>query len=190
MKEEKFKKDSFIGGWYIDKNICNELIDIFENNSNLHHPGKIGKDLDSRISKEEKDSTDIGVNVSDPLMQPYNKELNKVLHQYIKKYPESNNLYSRYSIWNIVNIQRYYKNQGFKKWHCERTDKDSMNRVLVFMTYLNTVKKGGTEFLYQKIKTEAKQGLTLIWPPDFTHTHRGIVCEETKYIVTGWFTYV
>ena len=57
------------------------------------------------------------------------------------------------------------------------------------MTYLNDVEDGGTEFYYQKLKTKAKKGLTLIWPTDFTHTHRGIVSKtKEKYIVTGWFT--
>ena len=36
------------------------------------------------------------------------------------------------------------------------------------MTYLNDVKDGGTEFFYQKLKTPAKKGLTLIWP--WSHT--------------------
>ena len=58
------------------------------------------------------------------------------------------------------------------------------------MTYLNNVKNGGTEFKYQKLKTEAKEGLTLIWPTDFTHTHRGLVAKETKYIITGWYTFI
>jgi hypothetical protein len=30
MKEEKFKLDSFIGGWYIDEKICDDLISFFE----------------------------------------------------------------------------------------------------------------------------------------------------------------
>ena len=32
------------------------------------------------------------------------------------------------------------------------------------MTYLNTVKNGGTEFKYQKLKTKAVKGKTVIWP--------------------------
>ena len=59
------------------------------------------------------------------------------------------------------------------------------------MTYLNDVKNGGTEFMYQKLKAPAKKGLTLIWPTDWTHTHRGVISKkQEKYIVTGWFSYV
>ena len=63
-----------------------------------------------------------------------------------------------------------------------------MSRALVYMTYLNDVSNGGTEFLYQEFKTEARKGLTLIWPAEWTHTHKGIVSpDKEKYIITGWF---
>ena len=57
------------------------------------------------------------------------------------------------------------------------------------MTYLNNVTdKGETEFLHQKLKIKPEIGKTLIWPTDFTHTHRGIPSPtQEKYIVTGWF---
>ena len=31
MKEEEFRLDSFIGGWYIPEEICTNLIDFFNN---------------------------------------------------------------------------------------------------------------------------------------------------------------
>ena len=60
------------------------------------------------------------------------------------------------------------------------------------MTYLNNVTdKGETEFKYYNLKVKAKAGLTLIWPPDFTHTHRGIPSPtQHKWIMTGWFDFV
>ena len=59
-------------------------------------------------------------------------------------------------------------------------------------TYLNNVKVGGeTEFKYQNLKVKPKKGLSLIWPTDFTHVHRGIVApKEDKWIVTGWFKFI
>ena len=55
------------------------------------------------------------------------------------------------------------------------------------MTYLNNVPDAGTHFKYQHIKTPAEKGLTLIWPSDFTHTHKGEISKkEEKYIITGW----
>ena len=62
--------------------------------------------------------------------------------------------------------------------------------MLVWMTYLNDVDDGGTEFENQKFSSPAKKGLTLFWPADWTYTHRGIISyTKEKYIVTGWFSY-
>jgi hypothetical protein len=60
------------------------------------------------------------------------------------------------------------------------------------MTYLNDVHDaGGTEFFHQKLTVLPRKGLTLIWPADWTHTHRGIVSPtEEKYVITGWFDFV
>ena len=65
-------------------------------------------------------------------------------------------------------------------------------RHLAFMTYLNDVQdEGGTEFYYQRLKSPARKGLTLIWPVDWTHLHRGVVSPtEEKYIITGWFSFL
>jgi len=60
------------------------------------------------------------------------------------------------------------------------------------MTFLNDVLDGGgMRFVYQKHTFDAKQGRTLIWPSDFTHTLVGVVSEtQHKYIITGCMNYV
>jgi hypothetical protein len=55
------------------------------------------------------------------------------------------------------------------------------------MTYLNDVPEAGTHFKYQKLTTPAEKGLTLMWPTDFSHTHKGQITDKhEKYIITGW----
>jgi len=56
------------------------------------------------------------------------------------------------------------------------------------MLYLNDVEEGGeTEFLYQKMRVKPTKGTILIWPADWTHTHRGNPpLSGDKYIYTGW----
>tara|TARA_R110002020_G_scaffold233112_1_gene444871 strand:- start:1026 stop:1292 length:267 start_codon:yes stop_codon:yes gene_type:complete len=78
---------------------------------------------------------------------------------------------------------------GYKEIHHERRTAQKSRRQLVYMLYLNDVTDGGgTEFINQDIKTQAKKGNLVIWPSDFTHRHRGIVSPtQTKYIATGWF---
>ena len=85
-------------------------------------------------------------------------------------------------------LMYYDKGWGYKEWHNERGF--HQNRMMVWMIYLNDVEDGGTEFLYQKLKIPAKKGLLLMWPHDFTHTHRGIISHtKEKYILTGWLGY-
>jgi hypothetical protein len=90
-----------------------------------------------------------------------------------------------------VAIQHYKPNEGFYVWHTERTGAERVaSRHLVFMTYLNDVDNGGTEFHHQKLITQAEKGLTLIWPADWTFTHRGVISpDQHKYIITGWLDY-
>ena len=60
------------------------------------------------------------------------------------------------------------------------------------MTYLNDIEEGGeTEFYYQKLKVKPRKGLTLIWPVDWTHIHKGhIAPNEEKMIITGWLSFL
>ena len=66
------------------------------------------------------------------------------------------------------------------------------NRHLVWMTYLNDIEEGGgTDFLHQDYTVKPKKGKTVIWPSDWTYTHKGQVApNEDKYIITGWFDYL
>jgi hypothetical protein len=187
MKEYKFLKESFIGGWFIPNKICDNIIKFYENNINYAIPGEAG----NGIEPEVKTSLDLVIShdFSEKPFLEYRKYLQKVLNQYIKKY-EFVNLNHRFNINTSYQIQKYKKNEGFKKWHFENVGGDNIKRILVFMTYLNNVKDGGTNFFYQKITSPAKKGLTLIWPAHWTHTHKGQISKkQEKYIVTGWFTY-
>src|SRR5210317_1607787 len=80
----------------------------------------------------------------------YIKSLWDNMYDYAKQYPKLNDLKS-FSISETINIQKYPIGGGFKSWHCERDGafNQSIKRVLVFMTYLNDVEDGGTEFMYQ-----------------------------------------
>ena len=59
------------------------------------------------------------------------------------------------------------------------------------MNYLNSVKEGGeTAWHHQKLKVKPEKGLTVIWPVDWTFTHKGYTTiNEDKYIITGWYNF-
>jgi len=90
---------------------------------------------------------------------------------------------------DTVKLQHTPVGGGFHEWHCEQGGGTSAARSLVWMIYLNDVYDGGdTEFLYQQIKVQPKQGTLVIWPAGITHPHRGNPpYSNDKWIVTGWF---
>ena len=192
MKEHKInKKNNFIAGWYLtDKKLCKNLINLFERSNNK----KEGKVNNYVIDKTKKDSIDLSfdINSQEPLIQKYISNLSLVLEQYKKKYKYADNPQDRWGITEVFNIQRYLPNQGFHIYHSERIGVFNSLRHLVFMTYLNDVKDNGeTEWFYQNLKIKPETGLTVVWPTDWTFTHRGIPSKtETKYIVTGWYSYI
>jgi len=184
MKEHNFSTNSLIGGWYIPESICDDMIYYFDNNSDKHFKTNtiVGKkDIvdDTRISLDK-------YNKPQPF-QNYCKQLDKCLEQYKNKYEYSKKS-PKISLSRHTNLQKYNPGQGYYKWHFEDTIVGK--RYLVFMTYLNSIEDGGTEFKYQNLTTPAKKGLTLIWPVYWTHTHRGQISNtQTKYITTGWFDF-
>ena len=190
MFDEKLPFNSFIGGWYIPKKTCDDLVDYYNANSHLVHKGTIGGSTSPEVNLKYKESFDINFKGNEKVVLDYNTQLQKCLNLYLKKYEYCDHS-SKFGIIEPINLQKYPVGGGFKLFHFERMAKKSIGRYLVFMTYLNNVKDGGTEFLYQKIKTPAKKGLTLIWPCEWTHTHKGIISKtKEKIIITGWYSFV
>lgn len=115
-------------------------------------------------------------------------KLNQYLHEsYAPTYPGLN--YADKLTAGPFNMQKYEPGEGFYEWHAERsTHPQNFNRVLAWMIYLNDVEKGGTEFQHQNHIEEAVAGKLLVWPSDWTHSHRGVISnDQTKYILTGWY---
>ena len=186
----------FIGEYTIPHpDICDDLITYFKNHPEKEAGGVGDAEEKLKVKKEIKDSMDLGTPLGKiKLIDQYaNGELQWCLEEYKKQYYYANKTQSRYKIMEEINIQHYAPGQAFHGWHYERSygKKEHLNRHLVFMTYLNDVTdNGGTEFFYQNVTIQPKKGLTLIWPSDWTFTHRGVPSiTEEKYIITGWYSY-
>ena len=124
--------------------------------------GMIGGARPTQINHKIKKSIDMSIHGFDSIFDDYNEELQKCLNKYSERYPEVAKEYASFnSTIEKYNIQKYKPGDGFYEWHCERNTGCFGKRCLVFMTYLNDVTEGGTEFKYQKLKTAAKCGLTL-----------------------------
>lgn len=182
--------NNFIDGWFMEEtSLCDDIITWFDNPNTEKYDGLVFQQNRQVVDKNKKDSRESALQKNPELLEKYFEHLHKVMRLYVDKYEYAKKNFN-FGIREIVKIQKYLPNQGFKMWHAEKGI-DTHDRYLVYMTFLNDVTdKGETEFLYQKLKVKPKKGLTLIWPADWTHTHRGVVSEtETKYIVTGWFNY-
>ena len=184
---------NFIGSWIIrPKSVCDDLMDYFESNIGKQKKG-VSK---GGVNSETKDSVDITINPKDILIpgneifKVYFEKLFECHQDYIAQWPFLEGFCERYEIGSF-NLQRYNPGQHFKKIHTERSSLGTLHRIFVFMTYLNDVKDGGsTYFKHYDLEIEPKQGLTLIWPAEWTHAHRGnIINSDSKYIITGWINF-
>jgi hypothetical protein len=187
--------ENFIRSWSITNlSICDQIIE-YHKKSPLKSAGLTYDNFYNQhiVNKEVKDSVDVKVSVHDEISLIYSAELKKIVNNYINEFSFCN-WGTPWGLLEDINIQYYPPGGGFKEWHCERSSSfyPSTARHLVFMTYLNDIENGGeTEFFYQKIKVKPSKGLTLIWPADWTYTHRGIPAPQTeKYIITGWLSFL
>ena len=183
---------NFIGAWMIEPlSICDEIITYFEKNKGQQKKGASGQG----VNLETKNSIDITISP---------KELNRAGNEVFKIYFESLfDCYQDYvAQWPFLktfreelyvgrfNLQRYQSGQHFQKIHTERSSLGSLHRLFAWMTYLNDVDSdngGTTVFTHYDLEIQPKKGLTLIWPAEWTHAHKGnVLRKNSKYIVTGW----
>ena len=200
--EKKFEVDeqTFIGGGYMSEEICDEVLDFYNNNKSSQISGTIGSDekndgsqnkFDPIVNVEAKKCTQLNIIPNAQELTLYNIHLQAILDDYKQKYKWADFVKTYDIIENMI-IQHYKPGEGFYKWHMEQNGyAHTVYRHLVFMTYLNDVENGGTEFYYfPDLKIQARKGLTLIWPAGWTHTHKGVISNvDEKYIITGWYSF-
>ena len=191
MKKYNFDESTFIQGSYIPETVCDNVIKFFNDHPEQKYQAQVGQN--SKVNEEVKKGTEMfcPVEVIAAYLPDYLKCLHQCCNDYLLTFTAAKNVHP-FNIENNIKIQHYHPSEGFYEWHSENTGhKENSKRHLVFMTYLNNVKDGGTEFKYQNITSPAIKGLTLIWPAIWTHTHRGQISPtDSKQIITGWFSYV
>ncbi len=86
-------------------------------------------------------------------------------------------------------IERVDPGQGFA-WHYDQTSY-SRQRVLAGLLYLRTIENGGhTEFKEQAHSVRPETGKIALFPPYWTHMHRGVSpASETKYVISFFWIY-
>lgn len=194
-KIEGLDESGFVRAYKLPDELCDNIIDIYNNAPEEYKkPGVVTKSGKVTASDEFKKSTDLVVSaekeVDSPVLGAYFKYVQHCFEDYMREFGILNTEIPL-GIKEGTSIQYYKPGEGYYQWHYERAFvSPACDRVAVFMTYLNDVEDGGTDFLFQKFTTTAKKGLTVIWPADWTHTHKGQISEkEEKYIITGWISW-
>ena len=184
---------TFISSWIIKPtSLCDELINYFEANKSKQYLGVTS----SGLNTESKDTTDISIKPKDILLpgneifKKYIEEIHKCHKDYISQWEFLENNPIEYEI-GVFAMVRYQPGQHFKQIHTERFSLSTLHRVFVFMTYLNDVEEGGsTYFSNYDFDIQPKKGLTLIWPAEWTHAHRGNILKSgLKYMISGWINF-
>ena len=187
------KNPNFIGSWNIEPMlICDDLISYFELNLAKQKSGV----LSGGLNLDKKDSIDISINPKDIILpgneafKAYFNQLLECYKNYVEEWTFLDKISERLEIGSF-NLQRYKTGQHFKEIHTERSSLENLHRIFAFMTYLNDVQEGGsTYFSHYDLEIQPRKGLTLIWPAEWTHAHRGNILKEgSKYIITGWITF-
>ncbi len=184
---------NFIGSWIIKPlSLCDDLIEYFELNKASQKKGVTLGGLNT----DTKDTIDIVMTPKEIILpknevfQKYFEKLFECHSDYIFQWPFIKDISQKYEIGRF-NLQRYTPGQHFRKIHTERSGIGTLQRVFAFMTYLNNVQEGGsTYFSHYDLEIQPRKGLTLIWPAEWTHAHRGNVLKAgSKYIITGWIDF-
>ena len=179
--------DTFISFWDTNNFInTDEIIDFFKS-SDFTSVGNLGM---HGPNKRLKDSLDLSIDSINPppVLNRLLATLGLCLNDYLSNYEFANKV-AEFKIREDFNIQFYKPGSAYWVPHFERANAESSCRHLVWMVYLNDVDDGGeTHFFYQDVKIKPKAGRVVIWPTDWTHTHRGLPsASQEKYIATGWY---
>jgi len=171
--------------------ICNQVIDLFQQDSRKIQ-GQTCKHGEQGVHPDSKLSTEIHCNFSLVEFEQYNALVLPGVRYLVTMIKQRYLFLDHIDVWSIspgYNIQYYGEDEGYFTPHCEQ-GVNNPRRMLAWMIYLNDA-ECGTEFPYQQIKLQARQGNGAIWSAAWTHPHKGVTPNKgDKYIVTGWCEFV
>jgi hypothetical protein len=173
----------------LEPDVCREMIRRFEANPDQQYPGRIGQ---AGLEAESiKKSTDLRISGCDDwrdIDSMLSKSLVTRFNELAREYP----FFAANSFKDIgYNLQRTLPGE-FYHWHVDGGPGPFSERQLVAIWYLNDVPGPGgeTEFPLQQTVIKPQEGKLLLFPPFWTHVHRGAVLEQgVKYIATTWICF-
>ncbi len=164
---------------------CSDIVSRFESHSAEHYPGRIGQSEKENV--QIKRSTDLVVSGKQH-WQDVDRALFSSLGQALKVIRQQYHFFGgKFKDYGYA-IQRTNPGEFFH-WHVDGGSHSFADRQLVAIWYLNDVDGPGgeTEFRHQQVKIQPQTGKLLLFPPFWTHEHRGVTLQQgVKYIATTW----
>ena len=197
MKLEYFKDTIGIYPGALDQSLCNEMIEEFhrKRDSNVYEGFTLGGKNHKMKRTNELNLKNTGVTLYDEWVEVIEEVAIRLNKRYLKKFghlEKFNPLQVHgegvyYPLWKI---QEYKKNQGhYHAWHTEQNySRDTAQRLMVSMFYLNDVHKGGeTCFPLSDIEVTPEAGTLVTWPAGWPWVHNANVpISNDKFIITSW----
>ena len=169
--------------------VCLEAIRRFEARADQQVPGRIGQA--AQTAPEVKRSTDLRISGRDDwrdLDQTLSRQLASTFHEFAREFP----FFAVNDFKDLgYNLQRTLPGEYYH-WHVDSGPGPFSERQLVAIWYLNDVPGPGgeTEFPLQEVAIRPAQGKLILFPPFWTHVHRGVTLEKgVKYIATTWICF-
>lgn len=168
--------------------VCGEIVARFERDKESQYPGRVGQQA---IEEQDiKRSTDLVVS-GNPGWKDIDRalfsSLSRALHAFSQTFPYFSGAFKDMG----YGVQRTRANE-FYHWHIDSGSHEFAQRQLVAIWYLNDVEGpgGGTEFRHQQLTVKPEAGKLLLFPPFWTHEHRGVTLTQgVKYIATTWVVF-
>jgi hypothetical protein len=167
---------------------CKNIINRFEESTDDHYQGRVGQNFTENV--DVKKSTDMVISGKDKWKDAdelFFTSLSKALST-VKK--EFDFFYGPFKDIGYA-VQRTKPGEYFH-WHIDSGSHQFSDRQLVAIWYLNDVEGPGgeTEFLNQDVKVKPEAGKLILFPPFWTHEHRGVTLQKgIKYIATTWIVF-
>ena len=166
--------------------LCAEMIERFETHPEQQYAGRIGQG--EQQEQSIKRSTDLRISGRAD-WKDIDEQLFRSLGQALSRLSAEHPFFSANSFKDMgYNLQRTRAGE-FYHWHVDSGPGAFSQRQLVAIWYLNDVDGPGgeTEFFFQNVKVLPELGKLLLFPPFWTHVHRGTILEKgVKYIATTW----
>lgn len=180
----------FVGERFFSPRVCTDAINFYETNLEKTEPGSLGE---GDVDKKRKHCTEMYLDIRDIFKSDpdFARSFSNATSTYIQRYPYLNKIWP-WQVDNCCKLQKYNPGECYWVTHMENEGVPDFNRrILTWMIYLNDVEVGGgTEWPQHNFLTKCRAGDIVIWPAYFTHRHHGLVAPlETKYILTGWFSF-